>query len=123
MKLNGSIYPDPEDFEIVPRTSTVARRALSGKVYGFRSEKLDSLVLTFETSIQYANVISSFYEQAAFGLISLSFDRLSSSDISDCSAAFKGEVGLNTDSIIMQVGSKFYRDLTIDLLVHTYETF
>lgn len=125
MIIDGSEFQDPDDFEIKPRTATSAKRALSGKLYGSRRELRAELTITFDTMAhdQAASLKSMLYEQSALGLLSLFLKRASSSDIQDCTDAFKGTVEYVSSSVSTTVDPKFSRDITHTFHIHTYEAF
>lgn len=125
MIINGVEYPDPDDFKINPRTRTNVRRALSGQVYGTRLERREELQLTFDTLERFLAqaLANQLYEQTALGLLDLFVRRGSSSDILDCTNAFKGKVDYTSELVTYAVGPSYIRNVTFTFIIHTYETF
>lgn len=125
MIINSSEFPDPDDFKIIPRTETNTRRALSGKVYGSRLERREELEISFEslkheTAQSLSNLL---YEQTAIGLLDLFVKRMSSSDLIDCTNAFKGTVEYIDSEHSKDIDPGFTRNLTFTFTIHAYETF
>lgn len=125
MNIDAAEFLDPDDFEITPRTETNVRRALSGKVYGTRLIRRDTLEISYG-SMSHAKLealTSALYEQTAFGSFDLFFKRASSSDILDCTNAFKGVVEYIDTEQDADVDPQYSRNITFKFLVHSYEAF
>lgn len=118
-------YPDPDDFKIKPRTATFVRRSLSGKLYGHRSDKRAELQLDFASMghVQAQALLSYIYEATVLGPLHLYFKRASSSDIQDCTNAFKGTVKYVPDSYAATIDPGYTRDITLTFEIHSYEAF
>lgn len=125
MRINSTEFLDPDDFEIIPRTETNVRRALSGKVYGTKLIRRDVLTISFEsmTHEREAALSSVLYEQTAFGSFDFFFKRASSSDILDCTNAFKGVVEYIDVVQEADTDPQYSRNITYKFLVHSYEAF
>jgi len=122
---NVNQFPDPNDFKISPKTETFIRRALSGKVYGHRSEQRAELQLDFVSMnhVQAQALLSYIYETTVLGPLHLYFKRASSSDIQDCTDAFKGTVKYLPDEYVASIDPGYTRDITLTFEIYSYEAF
>ena len=126
MKINLATFLDPDDFKISPLKVTSQRRALDGTLYGVVSDRRDELEITFDslTHAQATALTDLLYENSAvFVTFDLEFKRASSSDIQDCTDAFKGVVEWVDDTISVSKDPSYSRSLILTFSVHTYEIF
>lgn len=126
MKINLATFLDPDDFRIIPTKITSERRALDGTLYGVVADLRDQLEITFDslTHEQSTALTNLLYENTAvFKVFALEFNRASSSDILDCTDAFKGTVEWADDTVNVSKDPAYSRSLTLQFSVHTYEIF
>jgi len=125
MMMGGFNFLDPTDFKIIPRAETNTRRALSGKLYGSKSILRDVLELTFSRTIPTKSeaITTWLYEQTPFGAFPIFIERASSSDIRQCTNAFKGVVEYKDNSSQLAYDPQYTGSFTVSFLINSYESF
>ena len=125
MIMGGFNFLDPIDFKITPRSKTNVRRSLSGKLYGSKSTLKDILELTFSRAIPTKSeaITTWLYEQIPFGAFPIFIERASSSDIHQCTNAFKGVVEYRDNTSQLTYDPQYTNSFTVSFLINSYENF